>query len=231
MKNIGLRFFTLLMVLSFENARAAVSESHVSQAVGQVGSLVLTSREVQISYALEQASFIKPGAKNIDRKSWALPMGSELYKAHLNQLMIELLVKLEAETFSVAQISLAEVHREVAEAKSHLHDWSEWKKWEVAEVEVEQIMIRRKMAKQFLKFKTESSGVVISEEEVKAYFDKNKAKFGSANYAQFKDTIREVLAQKQLEEKLKDWFEVLKRKYRVRFLNSPTAPQATSRAS
>lgn len=222
--------FALFIFTAMDLASAAVTASNeavVSQAVGQVGALVLTSREVQISYALEQASYLKVGVKNLDRKNWILTVGSELYKSHLNQLMIELLVKLEAETFSVAQISLDDIHHEAEEAKAHLRDWAEWKKWEVSDVEVEQIMIRRKMAKQFLKFKTESSGVVISEDEVKAYFEKNKAKFGSANYAQFKDTIREVLAQKQLEEKLKDWFEVLKRKYRVRFLNTPATSPST----
>lgn len=227
MKNWILAFS--ILVLSDQSVAAVTvsSEALVSQAVGQVGALVLTSREVQISYALEQASYLKAGAKNPDRKNWILSVGSELYKSHLNQLMIELLVKLEAETFSVAQISLEDIRHEAEDAKVHLRDWAEWKRWEVSDVEVEQIMIRRKMAKQFLKFKTESSGVVISEDEVKAYFEKNKAKFGSANYAQFKDTIREVLAQKQLEEKLKDWFEVLKRKYRVRFLNSPTVAPST----
>jgi hypothetical protein len=200
--------------------------SLVSRAVGQVGSQVLTSREVQISYALEQALMQKGSLKNFDRKSWLINVGDDYFKSHLNQMMIEHLVRLEAEAFSVAQVSVDEIHRETEQALLRLESWSEWKKWEVSELEVEQILSRRRMAKQFLKFKTESSGVVITDEEAKNYFDKNKVKFGSAKFAQFKDTIKEVLAQKQLEEKLKDWFEVLKRKYRVRFLGGNNSKES-----
>lgn len=196
----------------------------VTSAVGQVGSEVVTSREVQISFALDQVLMSQAVVKkNVDRTAWLITPGTESFRAHLSQVLLELLIKMEAESFSVAQVSTEDVKTEMVLAKDSLKDWSEWKKWEVTDLELERLVFRRKMAKNFLKFKTESSGVVVTDAEVKAYFEKNRVKFGTAPYEQFKEGIRDVLAQQQLEEKLKDWFEILKRKYRVRFLKSPEA--------
>jgi hypothetical protein len=193
----------------------------VSAGVGQVGGQVLTSREVQISYAVDQF-LLTQGAlkKNADREAWVVRTGTEAFREHLSRMMLEFLIKMEAESFSVAQVPPEEVKSEMALVKEGMKDWTEWKSWEVSEIELERLLFRRKMAKNFLKFKTESSGVVITDPEAKAYFEKNRVRFGSAPFAQFKEGIREVLAQQQLEEKLKDWFEILKRKYRVRFLKA-----------
>jgi hypothetical protein len=199
----------------------------VSAAVGQVGGQVLTSREVQISYAVDQF-LLTQGAlkKDADRLAWVVATDSEGFRAHLSRMMLEFLIKMEAESFSVAQVPPEEAKAEMNSIKEGMKDWPLWKTWEVGDTELEQLLFRRKMAKNFLKFKTESSGVVITDLEAKAYFDKNRVRFGSAPFAQFKEGIREVLAQQQLEDKLKDWFEILKRKYRVRFLKTSESGQA-----
>lgn len=209
-----------LLVLAVSAPATTVKPLSISKAVGQVANQVVTSREVQISYAIEQLLLTHGADKNSapDRSLWLVQAGDEVFRTHLSQVLMELLIKLEAESFSVAQVSPEEIKAEVKLVTEGMKGWSEWKKWEVNETEVEQLLMRRRVAKNFLKFKTESSGVVISDEECKRYYEKNRVKFGSAPFAQFKDSIREVLAQKQLEEKLKDWFEILKRKYRLRFL-------------
>ena len=202
-----------------------IAKSHpviVTSAVGQVGGEVVTSREVQIAYIIEQALLLQGlTKKNSERSNWLLAPNSESFRAHLSQVMLEILIKLEAESFSVAQVSSEDVKSEAAIVHEGVKDWADWKKLDVTEAELEKLIFRRKMAKNFLKFKTESSGVIVGDAEVKAYYDKNRVKFGSAPFEQFKEGIREVLSQQQLEEKLKDWFEVLKRKYRVRFLKAP----------
>jgi hypothetical protein len=221
-------FICLVGVVLFTEASIGGARL-VSRAVGQVGSQVVTSREVQISYAIDQAvltsvsgplSSGKAPISMIDRKTWIIEVDDDNFRPHLSQIMTELLVRSEAESFSVAQITADEVRETAGAAKARLQDLSEWRRWEVEDSEIEEILRRRKATKQFLKFKTESSGVVIGDEEAKIYFEKNKVKFGSASFVQFKGAIKEVLAERQLEEKLKDWFEVLKRKYRVRFLNA-----------
>ena len=66
----------------------------------------------------------------------------------------------------------------------------------------------------------EASGVTVSEDEVKQYYEKNRVKFGNMPYAQFSQSIRDKLTQDQTQERLKDWFDILKRKYRVRLLSN-----------
>ncbi|MNY60610.1 hypothetical protein D3C86_1971860 [compost metagenome] len=63
---------------------------------------------------------------------------------------------------------------------------------------------------------------IITDQEAQAYYDKNRIKFGSMPFSNFKENIKTFLAQQQLEERLRSWFEVIKRKYKVRNL-LPTA--------
>lgn len=200
----------------------SAAQASVSTAVGQVGSHILTSREVQISYVIEQILLNKGALKGAVAKNALLTTDDERFKGHVQELMIEQLVRLEAETFSVAQVSPEELQKDFQLVKESASQLAVWKKLEVKDEEIQNILSRKKSAKQFLKFKTESAGVSVSEEEAKAYFEKNRMRFGNAPYSQFRAGILEMLAQKQLEEKLKDWFEALKRKYKVRLLQRPT---------
>lgn len=190
----------------------------VSYAAGQVGNYVVTSREVLISNIIDQFLLMGPQKKTKDHSHWILKLGTDEFENKLAQTMLEILVKLEAESFSVGQVVIAEQKAEVQNLKDGLKDWKEWQLLEVSDSEVEQMVLRKKTVKNFLNFKTESSGVVVSEEDIKNYYDKNRVKFGNAPLAQFKDNIKELLSRQQLEEKLKDWFELLKRKHRVKFL-------------
>lgn len=215
--------FVFLLFLSQNSVAApalAPQVPIVSQAQAEIGEHVITSREVQISWVVEQALFATKSDK-LDRRHWLVQIGDNNFNTQLQQVMTETLVRQEAESFSVAQVGSDLVKKDLEHILALVETWAEWKKWEVTDSELEAILLRRRIAKQFLKFKNESSGVVVRDEEAKEYFEKNRYKFGSAPFAQFKDTIKEVLAQKQLEEKLKDWFEILQRKYKVRRLKAP----------
>lgn len=191
----------------------------VSEAVAQAGGQVITSREVLISHILDQAmvSPLKVGSQPT-RKGWLLESRSEPFQKHLAQMLLELVVQLEAENFSVGQVSQDEVVAQGKMISEQLKGWKSWQSLEVGPTEVQQMLIRKTRAKNFLKFKMESSGVQVSDEEAKAYYEKNRVKFGNFPFSQFKDSIKEVLAQEQLQGKLRDWFEILKRKYRVGYL-------------
>lgn len=191
----------------------------VSEAVAQAGGQVITSREVQISYAIDQAMAVplKKGAPP-DRKSWLLKAPSEEFEKHLAQMLLELVVQLEAENFSIGQVSSDDLAAHQKHVDEQMKAWAPWQNLEASLAEVQQMITRKLRAKNFLKFKMESSGVQISDDEAKAYYEKNRVKFGNYPFAQFKDSIKEVLAQEQLQSKLRDWFEILKRKYRVQYL-------------
>jgi hypothetical protein len=191
----------------------------VSEAVAQAGNHVVTSREVQISSIFDQ-SLATPNKKaaEIDRKNWLVEAKTEAFNQALAQVLLELVVQMEAENFAVGQVSQEDIQTYEKHAQEQVKDWKPWQELEVSELERQQILMRKLRARNFLKFKTESSGVQISDDEAKRYYEKNRVKFGNSPFAQFREHIKEALAQTQLQEKLKDWFEILKRKYRVHYL-------------
>jgi hypothetical protein len=191
----------------------------VSEAVAQAGSHVITSREVLISNILDQA-LATPHKKGITppRTDWLLPATGEAFSRHLAQVLLEIVVQMEAENFSIGQVSQVEVLNNEKHIQDMVKGWQPWVDLEVSSGEMQQMILRKLRAKNFLNFKMESSGVQISDEEARAFYEKNRVRFGNLPFAQFKAGIKEVLAQKELQEKLKGWFDILKRKYRVRYL-------------
>lgn len=207
----------LFLFFAFVQAMAAKT---ISTAVAQVSDHVITSREVQISYILDKALDAKPNQeKTIVRTAWILDPKSEIFQKHLAQVMLEMVVNYEAENFSIGDVDVNQKKAFLTHVDAFTKDWNEWKKLDVRPVEIEQMVSRKLRSKNFLRFKGQSSGIIISDEEAKAYYDKNKSKFGGSPYPQFQASIKEYLAQNQSQEKLKDWFEILKRKYRVKVLS------------
>jgi hypothetical protein len=201
------------------NFKTVPKGSVISQAVAQVGNHVITSREVIISNIIDQALMlpVKKGAP-IERKDWLLKEDSEAFQKHLAQILLEMVVQSEAENFSIGQVAGSDIAVNEKHLEEQVKGWTPWKQLEVSSAEIHQSLNRKMRAKNFLKFKTETSGVQISDDEAKVFYEKNRVKFGNMPFAQFKDSIKEVLAQEQLQEKLKDWFDILKRKYRVKYL-------------
>ncbi len=193
----------------------------VSEAVAQVGQHVITSREVVISHIIDQALAEKK-TENIDRSQWVLKGRDESFQKHLTQVLLESVVQLEAENFSVGDITVEEVQKQAKLMNEVVKGWSGWTNLEVTTAEAEQAITRKMRAKNFLKFKLETSGVQISDEEARNFYEKNRVKFGNQPFAQFKDGIKEILAEEHMQERLKDWFDILKRKYRVKFLGQST---------
>jgi len=78
-------------------------------------------------------------------------------------------------------------------------------------------MVSRKLrANRFIKYKSNSSYVQVSDEEAREYFEKNRLKFGTLDYDNFKNNIKKFLSKKNAEDRLRDWLEVLKKKHKVK---------------
>ncbi len=220
-----------------------------TEALAQVGEHVITSREILISNFVEKALTVNsnvdlkdkknssetkksksnqaalPSKGNLEAKpnQWSLTVGSEAFQKYLAQVILESVIQLEAENFAVGAVTQADMAGQIRLVEDRVRAVPEWTSLEVEEVELTRILNRKIRAQNFLKFKMETSGVVVSDDEVKTYFEKNRVKFGNMPLDQFKEGIREVLAQEQLQEKLKDWFEVLKRKYHFKMLGQSIA--------
>lgn len=235
---------TTTTLVSAQSAAVSNSTAVVSQGLAVAAGHVISSREVKISYVIDQA-LAMPLDKEIAEKSvepqtavknkkkenvkishasvkdqWLLANDSADLQAHLAQVLVEIVVSSEAENFSIGQVDKDELERWQKHLNEQTHNWSPWKALEVQADELNGILNRKMRAKNFLKFKMEASGVTVSEDEVKQYYEKNRVKFGNMPYAQFSQSIRDKLTQDQTQERLKDWFDILKRKYRVRLLSN-----------
>lgn len=220
----------------------------VSHALAIAAGHVISSREVKISYIIDQAlamplekeaadkagesqvvknkkkssiKSVNQAANQISLKDqWLLVNESSDFQAHLAQVLVEIVVSAEAENFSIGQVDNEEMERWRKHLQEQTQGWAPWKTFEVQTDELSTILNRKLRAKNFLKFKMEASGVTVSEDEVKQYYEKNRVKFGNMPFDQFRQSIRDKLTQDQTQDRLKDWFDILKRKYRVRMLSN-----------
>lgn len=189
----------------------AATPKVISTTVGRVGDRVVTSREVAISYLLEQALFSKG------------PIGKEAVKDLMQKsvkdavagVLMEWVVYLEAQKFSSKKIEDDELLTAEKKAVSKLKSVAEWKDLQVDHGELRQIIQRKLRSKEFIRFRIDSSYIPITDSEVRAYFEENRSQFGQLPYESFEKNIRAFLKKRQVEQRLKDWFDVLQRKYKV----------------
>jgi hypothetical protein len=205
--------FGLLFMLLPTQAATLISES-----VGQAGEYVITSREVQISSAIEDVLFSEKPVTGIIEVRPEQPA----YRNAVANVLLEVVVALEAENFNVGTVPADDLSKALAKVEKNLSAKPYWTRLEVTSAELQKFTKRKLVAKSFLKFKSNSMVGIITDQEAQSYYDKNRIKFGSMPFSNFKENIKTFLAQQQLEERLRSWFEVIKRKYKVRNL-LPTA--------
>ena len=215
---LSLALLGLIFFLFFFHAHAATTSFSSSLAV--VGDKVITSRMVKINYLCRQSLQDKEFSKKMEAQQLtAMQDGTELFEKELKEVMLESVVAFEANSFAVGSLDNEELKAGVANLVKNLQGLKIYQELGVTEKELESTYLRQVQSKQFLKVKTENSEVKVSDEEALKYFEKNKVKFGALPFEQFKENIKHVLSREKMEESLKDWFEILKRKYKVRVLN------------
>ncbi|WP_347359576.1 hypothetical protein [Bdellovibrio sp.] len=207
--SLSMRFVFSLLIFMATSASAATL---VTETVGQVSDYVVTSREVQISMAI---GHILSGEKGKTALSELRPGQAEFTSA-VTQVLLELVVALEAENFNVAAVPDNEVQDALVKIDRAVAGKAYWAQIEPTAAEVKKFTTRKLAAKSFLKFKTNSMAGIITDQEAQVYYENNRAKFGSSPFEGFKENIKTFLAQQQLEERIRSWFEVIKRKYKVR---------------
>lgn len=196
------------------------------RAVGQVGDQVLTSRDVILSGVIEQWLYAiqdRPSEtlRRAEKESWFLNLDSPQFRDQVSRVMIDLMINLEAENFAVAEVNQLDLQKYSTRLMIDFAIVPQWKQWAPEIGEVQLILKRKLRSRAFLEFKSEGSSQMVSDDEAKSYFEANRAKFGPYPFDQFKKSIKEVLARDKTDQKLREWFEVLKKKYRVRFLGPP----------
>lgn len=202
------QIWTLGLVLTAMGASLARGDL-VIKSVGEVGGEVITSRAVQISACFEQALFKKGPVTAPDVSSGA-------FKKEVSGYLLELTVFKESQNFPVANVAQAEVDKAVKESTVRLAGSASCKALEFSPQEQRQFIERKLRSKRFIRFKADSSSVEVTPSEAKEYFEKNRIKFGDLPFENFRENIKAYLTRQQVEERLRDWFEVLQNKYKVK---------------
>ncbi len=183
------------------------------RAVGLVGDMTLTSRQVLMSALLEKVSK-SDGSLSLS----GFDESSAEFEEWLSETLFEVVVEKEAENFSVAQVKEDEIMDQIEKLNPTIKNNSEWNSLEPMPEELKMIIIRKLRVKKFVKFKTESLAPVVTDQDVKEYYVRNRQKFGDSDFEGQKDSIRSFLKKEKQDMRLKEWFEQLNAKYRIRRL-------------
>ncbi len=189
------------------------SAAIVTKVVGTVSDKVVTSREVRLNIILEKAV-------SGSRTNLVSDIDSDAFRKEVSQVLLEWMVFLEAQAFAAADVGADE--RKVAEEKlgELLKASNEvnnaWKSLNPTSGEREALLSRKLRAKKFIRFKTDSAFVTVTDREAQTYYQKNRVKFGSLPFEKFRESIKTFLSQQQADERLKEWFRILQKKYQVR---------------
>lgn len=204
------KLFSFLVVCILNSVSQTAAAALVSKSLGQAGERIITSRELTMNQMIERV-FASTEAGKVHSDS----------QMDLSNLLLEKVLSLEASAFGVGTSSKSEIQEMIDRIEKTYALNDSWSKLEVGKVELERAVREKLEAKKFLKIKANSLQTEVSDDEAKLYFEKNRIKFGNLPFESFKDNIKSFMNQQQLEEKLKAWFEVVKRKYKVKvFANS-----------
>lgn len=208
-----LKYFVFALVFNVSPLFANV----VLKSVGQVGQKVITSREVQISAVIESVLQQQKSEKIEVR----IPdLKSATFQMELSRVLLEKSAENESKLFNVIDLSDSEISNSLELIEKVVALNVDWKKLDVQASEVKDIVKRKLTAKKFIRFRTSSMSSIVTDSEALQYYENNRLKFGSLPYEGFKDNIKSFLSQQILEERLRSWFDVLKKKNEARAFNS-----------
>jgi hypothetical protein len=186
----------------------------ITKVVGEVGDHFVTSREVKINSAVDQALNKKPISAE---DGYAILSGTERYfPGEVTRVLDEWAVYFEARSLGSTQIQKADITKAIGTVEERWAGHQAWKDLEVGTDELRQVIERKLAAQEFEKLKSDPALSPISEEEALAYYKKNRLRFGSLPFSNFEENIKAFLVKSQVEKRLGEWHEVLRRKYKTR---------------
>lgn len=189
----------------------------LSTNAGRVGDSIVTSREVMINHLIEEALYRSSSKENKTTAKIRLDNVKDRdFVRETTAVLLETAIFFEAESFSSVKISAGAIAEQTRLVQKKLKSHKVWQKIRVEPQELKDILTRKLRTKEFIRFKMDSASIPISDKEAETYFNNNRLKFENLPFANFKENIKGYLSKQQSDKRLKDWFELLQSKYRVR---------------
>ena len=202
----------LIILLLLPAFAAKTPRQLVSMSVGQLSERIITSREVNANFYVETLLFAKKG-RNF---KGFYKIKSPEFAREVTAVLLEWVVYKESKGFSVADVTKTEIDKALTRVKAKLKTNKSIQGLELTKQELNNLVRRKLRSKKFVRFKVDSSVVPITDDEALEYFEQNRLKFGNLPFENFKQNIKSFLGRQQIDKRLKDWFDVLQNKYKVR---------------
>lgn len=195
----------------------------INQAVGQVGGELVTSRQVRMSEIIDRWQLLpvegRPKLTDEGTKAWIGEEKSEEFKGHLSTLLLQIMVTKEAESLGGFADQAEKDEAQVQALLKELAALKVWRDLEPEKGEVLRLLRLKRVAGEFLKLKTETGDSTLSDSDLRAYYNRNRDKLAGVSFDLVKPLIQNRLQQEKQVNQLKDWFEILKRKYGVQYFS------------
>lgn len=185
-----------------------------STGVGLIGKRAVTSREVQIQHLLEVALTEPLRQENLRLAG----LDSRAFARDVADTLLENAVALEAQSFNLMQVSPEDLSKAKRLATQVLNGRPVWNGLHVDPREFDEGIRRKLQARRFVKFRSESSAMPVTDVEIQRAYDENHAKYGNLAFENARENIKSSLAKGQTEKRLKDWYDGLLAKYQVKNL-------------
>jgi hypothetical protein len=150
------------------------------------------------------------------------------FSSELNSYLMERVVYLESRSFSLITVTDSEVESKKKAILSRIKKSSAASSWNSLALTTEETreLIKQKIASQkFIHFKSKASYVAVTEAEAFNYYQNHKSHFEGKEYKTIKENLKKDLARQQAEQRLDDWYDILKKKYDVTKTISYVAPE------
>ena len=201
MKNLILVLFFVISQLVFSiESRVAV----------EIGDQVFTSRYIEIDRSISEY-FIQNQKIKVSQQVKSIEVKSQ-------EFIIDWLIAQEAKNLKLTSIQPLDIQKYLDEHKTQIQALEMVKKLEPSDNEIKESIERVLVSDQYLKVKLQNLSSPISDQDIQNYFEKNKNLFDGKKIDNFKENIKVYLMQQQLQERLKSWYESLKRKYKVKIV-------------
>lgn len=202
---------TVLSAQAQERVFSSIPQS-VTQVVAAIDEKPITSREVIWSDFLSQVVFEK------SKNPLLLQVGSPEFNKKVSGFAMQKAIYLEALNFSFGRTEPAVLAKLTEQGVAGVSSAKLGAFFRPATAEVREWIEIKETADRFIKFKSQSSVIPVTDAEAKKYFETNRAKFGSVDFDSVKPQIKGFLARNQVDQRMKSWFEILQSKYNYRNL-------------
>lgn len=192
-----------------------------SEVVAKIGKDVVTSRIVFADTIIENNWSKANSTKDLSTKSGD-------FTSELNSYLMERVVYLESRSFSLVKVTESEVESKKKAILSRIKSTSAASTWNNLALTSDETneLIKQKIASQkFIDFKSKASYVPVTEAEAFNYYQNNKSHFEGKDYKNIKENMKKDLARQQAEQRLDDWYDILKKKYDVTKTISYVTPE------